>query len=192
MKVATPLFCALLLCVIFTSCKKETKPQKPELAEQLPEATQTGAFTFGCLLDGEVWLPKHYSNSIINHPTVLGSIWNNLDKNLTIYAKRRGNQQTFPKEDIAVYNYVANYPDTLFLSNSVNGSGATYEYQENDNDYVRYISEVGVNSWLLLTKLDSTTHQYRVASGLFSADLVNENDEKDTVKIRNGRFDVRF
>ncbi|MGH2649337.1 MAG: hypothetical protein ACRDE8_17285, partial [Ginsengibacter sp.] len=50
----------LLVSLIFISltageCKKH-KPGNP--VDQLPPATQTGANTFGCLINGEVFLPK--------------------------------------------------------------------------------------------------------------------------------------
>ncbi|MEO6837649.1 MAG: hypothetical protein ABI185_04635 [Ginsengibacter sp.] len=38
-----------------SKCKKD-KPINP--VDQLPPATQSGANTFGCLIDGKVFLPK--------------------------------------------------------------------------------------------------------------------------------------
>jgi len=43
----------IILPLLALQCNKD-----PEPIEQLPEATQTGKNTFGCLVDGEVWLPK--------------------------------------------------------------------------------------------------------------------------------------
>ena len=52
-KILTP-FLAILL--IAASCKKtKTESESPD---QLPPITQTGANTFGCLINGNVWLPK--------------------------------------------------------------------------------------------------------------------------------------
>ena len=44
----------ILICICpFWSCKKHTsKPSNP--VDKLPAATQTGANTFGCLVNGEV------------------------------------------------------------------------------------------------------------------------------------------
>ncbi len=39
------------------ACKKDAAPAP---AEQLPPATQTGAGTFGCLLNGQPWTPSGY------------------------------------------------------------------------------------------------------------------------------------
>jgi hypothetical protein len=55
MKIITMLlFCATLLA---TSCKKDDD-QANNPIDALPPATQVGAQTFGCLVDGEVFLPK--------------------------------------------------------------------------------------------------------------------------------------
>ena len=51
----------LALCSIFASCKKEKTATNP--ADQLPPATQTGANTFGCLVNGKVYIPKGYSGN---------------------------------------------------------------------------------------------------------------------------------
>ena len=57
-KLPTPLLLAALLGL--SQCKKHD----PESA--LPPATQTGASTFGCLVNGQAWTPKgnnSYSNA---------------------------------------------------------------------------------------------------------------------------------
>ncbi|CAD0001286.1 hypothetical protein [Flavobacterium salmonis] len=55
------LFTALF---ILTSCDKDKDDDKPtNPIDQLPPVTQTGANTFGCLLDGEVFKPGITSNS---------------------------------------------------------------------------------------------------------------------------------
>nr|WP_315258202.1 hypothetical protein [uncultured Flavobacterium sp.] len=54
----------LLLTIALTlSCcdKDDDKPKNP--IDQLPPATQIGANTFGCLLDGEVFKPGLTNNS---------------------------------------------------------------------------------------------------------------------------------
>ena len=50
MKTKLPLFLALLLLTQCSKCKDDVTP-----AEQLPPATQTGANTFGCLVNGQAW-----------------------------------------------------------------------------------------------------------------------------------------
>lgn len=57
---------ALFLLLITTlSCHNDDDDNPPvDPVDQLPEATQTGAGTFGCLLDGEVFLPGNTPNNL--------------------------------------------------------------------------------------------------------------------------------
>ena len=43
--------------------------------------------------------------------------------------------------------------------------------------------------WLHIAYLDTINH---IASGTFEFDAVNKNNNKDTVRIRDGRFDAKF
>ena len=54
------------------SCKKN-KPQKTEL-EKLPPVTQTGANTFGCLINGKAFTPKGYSGTGTPNPKIIFDI----------------------------------------------------------------------------------------------------------------------
>jgi len=49
---------ALLILCSFPGCGVLPTPK-----EVLPTATQTGANTFGCLVNGKVWLPKGYNGT---------------------------------------------------------------------------------------------------------------------------------
>ena len=53
----------MLLCA--ASCKKDNKNE-----DQLPPATQTGANTFGCLVNGKVFVPKGYGSTGRPNPHV--------------------------------------------------------------------------------------------------------------------------
>ena len=48
-------FVLLIICCVI-SCKKD-KSSPPSSKPILPAETQVGKNTFGCLLNGEVWLP---------------------------------------------------------------------------------------------------------------------------------------
>lgn len=66
---------ACLTMFIGAGCKKN-KP-KTEL-EKLPPITQTGANTFGCLVNGRTWIPKGFDGKpnffVIVDPTFNGGI----------------------------------------------------------------------------------------------------------------------
>jgi len=51
-----PLYLCLLLLTQCSKCKNDPTPADP--TGQLPPATQAGANTFGCLLDGQPWTPS--------------------------------------------------------------------------------------------------------------------------------------
>lgn len=62
-----PLKLALLLfflTITISCCNKDDDNPPPDPVGQLPPATQTGAGTFGCLLDGEVFLPGNTPNNL--------------------------------------------------------------------------------------------------------------------------------
>ncbi len=55
----------LLLLTLFTlSCCKNDDDTPTNPIDQLPPATQVGANTFGCLLDGQAFLPAYGSNPL--------------------------------------------------------------------------------------------------------------------------------
>ena len=54
----------LIISTFFACCTKDDNPTPaPTPISQLPQATQTGLNTFGCLLDGEVFIPGITNNS---------------------------------------------------------------------------------------------------------------------------------
>lgn len=60
-------FHAILLLLILTSFAT-CKNHKDNPVDQLPPATQTGANTFGCLVNGKVYIPKGYNGTGTPNP----------------------------------------------------------------------------------------------------------------------------
>ncbi len=180
-----------ILLTAFSCGKKKKDP------ESLPAITQTGKGTFGCLIDGELWWPRHYSNSFMA-PRVLSTMyeWNKENERiLTINANYRGRNDNYPKEYL---NMVINtdaieekvYLDVSFLGDSLARSGTIYTAMDyRGGPCSTYRSILGDNSWVLFSRFDTTAH---IAAGTFSLNLLNMEDEMDTVKIRDGRFDLYF
>ena len=56
----------IALCSIFTACKKVKEP--PTELSKLPPATQTGANTFGCLVNGKAWVAQTDCKYLCNSP----------------------------------------------------------------------------------------------------------------------------
>ena len=53
----------LLFVTFFLSCCNNDDDKPIAEIDKLPPATQTGANTFGCLLDGKAFLPGNYPNA---------------------------------------------------------------------------------------------------------------------------------
>ena len=68
------LYAALLLLTQCSKCKNDPTPADPAAA--LPPATQTGAGTLGCLVNGQPWTPQgnngSSNNNIYYDPTYRG------------------------------------------------------------------------------------------------------------------------
>ncbi len=168
----------LLITVIsFAGCSKEDVKPKTEL-EKLPAATQTGANTVGCLLDGKAFLPGNYSNSTICFYQFVGGNYyfavslNNRDVDnniigldLGLNAKKLMQGETYQLLDYAPNNASASYIYGLIESTT--------------ND---------VNTGeLTITNLDEVNH---IVSGTFWFDV--EDTYGVVHQIREGRFDFQY
>ena len=140
-------------------CEKEDANKK----EELPEETQSGKQTFGCLVNGEVWLPR------ANFPY----------SGLTTTIQYDILSLTAGKSNETIHMGVRN----------LTGIG---EYQLNiDGQNVYYVK--GENSFICTAgKLTITTFNKtnQIISGRFY--FTAKNTIGDSVEIKDGRFDVRY
>ncbi|MCT4601851.1 MAG: hypothetical protein N4A59_02950 [Marinifilum sp.] len=151
--------------------------------KELPSITQSGKDTFGCLVDGELWLPKgrllYNSEYSIKHEPYMDTIY------IDIYASNEGNSGfrfSIPREFIKI-------GENKIKKEIGRGSGIRYHIKGKPH----YFTEESVGK-LVITSLDTITNNvnvtpYRITSGTFWFDLFNEDGEK--VEVREGRFDLR-
>ena len=168
----TKILILLLLPLLALRCNND--PEQVEPIEQLPEATQTGANTFGCLIDGEAYLPE----GNFNKPATSASHGNG-----TLFI-----QTNNVKDDISLNFYIHDDVDKVEL----------IELKKVESPWKSISLIIGNESYniddslhvgeLNLTRLDTIDG---VFSGTFWFDAVNDNDPNDVVHIRNGRFDLR-
>lgn len=167
----------LSACFVFFvtgCCKNDEEPQ-------LPPITQIGADTFGCLVDGNIWLPR----SIISFPSppkVFADLRRTDALRIYEFGAGQGHASSFyfginedslkegriniPVDefnDIGLYFFSKKYEGALFVWNKE------------------------LQGELIITRLDTST---RILSGTFWFDAVNTHN--DTVKIRDGRFDLKI
>jgi hypothetical protein len=173
----------LLITTFLACCNKDDNPIPTNPVNQLPPATQTGANTFGCLLDGEVFKPGLTNNSYnCFYQLVDGEYFfvvgasnqkNGILKSITIGTEKKS----------------ISLGETLNLFERINGNAYGAYYRGNSNtgtDELLYTSQINTGE-LKITKLDFTNN---IVSGTFWFDV---KDNKGVIhQIRNGRFDMQF
>jgi len=165
-----------LLCA--ASCKKENKNE-----DQLPPATQTGANTFGCLVNGKVFIPKGLSGT--------GS------------QNYRGVYEIFtgrPYLKLIAAQYINNdFQGEMYFSIDSFYTIGTYPLRRNKNRIVyggKFFNSCGISGF------DTSTYQFGqyniikhdvilgIFAGTFSGKIKPTNC--DTINITEGRFDIKL
>ncbi len=170
----------LLIITTFTlsCCNKDDDQPKTEL-DKLPPATQTGANTFGCLLDGQAFIPSGGTNPLdCVYQFVNGGYY------FALQGNKRDSENNLFRISIGTIN----------LQIAQNN---TYQLLENqDGNSVGRFSVNGLPSFtssnytggLKITKLDQTN---QIVSGTFWFDVLHPVTNQ-VVKIRDGRFDMQY
>lgn len=180
------LFVALsCICIsISTSCLKEkTEPPIIDNTPKLPEATHIGANTFGCYINGELFVAESnkwssviptycsYDNISPNELRVQGSRLNdtvrdNIQFGCYIFDTQKYNMDVITDNDIGYITYVNT---TL-----------------NCMDYYHDLNNIGTVS---ITYLDTIN---RIIAGNFKMDVINKCNESLKLHITNGVFDLKY
>lgn len=189
-----PRFILGLTVLLLTQCSKckrdDPTPSSP--ASQLPAPTQTGAGTFGCLLNGQSWTPSgggalSIPNLYITYdPTYKGG-------NLAITAYRVLGSTT-KKQYIGIggdgINQAGTYPLVTFeLNPTAPLRVASFSDGSKTSPCNEYLNNPGTKATgkLILTRLDK---QQGIVSGTFEFTLTQPGC--DTIKVTQGRFDYKL
>jgi hypothetical protein len=184
MKLLRSLCIACLFCMLTAvSCNKDKNN------DNLPPETQSGAGTFGCKIDGKVWVPKGsdgYSGQNIKafyqyiYPSPIGYVFNikatNYDKN--------------PIESIVLSADSLKLTQGMILNlasgeKGVSGKGRFYTTGITyDTEFTT--SEI-VKGELLLNKFDEVN---LIVSGVFWFDAVD--NQGTIIHVTEGRFDKNY
>jgi hypothetical protein len=173
----------ILLLAILASCHRSSDDSTVSELDKLPAATQSGANTAGCYINGKLLIPKNGSQAIggspaygLNISTTYGSFSlniknfkeniflhlfiNNLDINKSKYFLKQSDGESFePHNSVESQAY-------LFFDNKV--------YLSSDDCGEIYISK----------------NTYPIISGVFNATLYNKNNPTEKIQITDGRFDI--
>lgn len=176
-------FCFILLLAFTGVCCSCQKDDDSDLSpiEQLPPQTTVGANTAGCLVNGEVLIPKGNANQTIlrcqyalrngEYFFILG-IANNeseFSKSIVLRAEK------FKLEEGKSYKFLEK-PEELWAEHSI--ESGLINYYDTDLDH---------SGILFITRLDE---EQRIISGTFSFTAIN--DQGETVEITDGRFDMHY
>ena len=166
-----------LLCL--AACKKDNY--------SLPPETQNGANTFGCKIDGKVWVPK-------------GTDYNS-GQNVTAYYQHIYSGQEGFVFRVSATNYEKKPLEyfSIVLDSSKIQTGISYTIRNGYKGefYAAYwIGSSQAKSFYVKEPLKGSIvfHKFdennKIASGLFEFDAVNSYGE--LIHVTEGRFDVKF
>lgn len=160
----------ILLLPLFSliGCEDDDDNTPTNPIDQLPPATQTGANTFGCLINGE---PMAITNSL-NMTAIYqgGGIYFGGGGAYMIVLDPFAINISYEFMDIGEGTARAKYTKEI-----QEGVFCFYEYGDTYEGFVRF------------SKIDTTNY---IISGTFELSTVN--DDCETVHITNGRFDMRY
>ena len=168
----------LLTTFALSCCNKDDDDQPKTELEKLPPATQTGANTFGCLLDGKAFLPGNGQNTLdcvyqfVNDEYYFALQGNNEINNFSVLIGLSTNAKHIEQNNTYALN--GNIPFNAYGTYALNGMFST-------TDGTTYTGE------LTITKLDDINH---IVSGTFWFDIVDF--QGNSHQIREGRFDMQY
>jgi len=181
-----------VVALLVIACKEEPPPAEPD-PDVLPSATENGANTFGCKINGdEVWLAKYGDTSNTNisveatYDTTGGAgklfisavredlTWGNFER---IEIHGSSITQDPLQDDIAYYMTVEHAKIYGF-----------YNFAP-EADCGHYYHDMGAPGNLTITYLDTIS---QVISGTFDMILVNNDCETTNFAITDGVFDLSY
>ena len=161
-------------------CRKHKNNLETELAK-LPPATQAGANTFGCLVNGKAWTPKGWDGRQPNFFVIVDPGY-------------------FGNLHIRTYRYIDNKRESLSIFCYDIANSRTYVINGATRLFINYRSEVSncyflqdsinyVSGFLKISRYDL---QSGIVSGEFKCMLFDKSIACDTIKITHGRFDYKL
>jgi len=186
-----PVFQALFILgfiACLTSCYKEPLPKdKPGGIDftVLPAITQNGENTFGCKVNGEIWIPQiplwdptaNDKSALLNEKNNTGI--GNIRCNIIDGTRFESMQVIFgPTYFITGRYYITGNSSTNITFNP-GDLNPRYEVQVRDS----------LSNWIEVSSIDTLRN---IASGIFQCTLYNPNNSNDKKVITEGRFDMYY
>ena len=187
----------LVLFLMLLGCSSDSNPE-----DGLPKETQTGANTFGCLIDGKLYKPRCEEPSIV-FPQWGMSLWGGIP-NVFDYNEievRDLKSKNYFEMLIHIDELHANGIGEFIINESngesnVDGLNQTYlhciVYDKKNSGYKKYVSyeNSGIITISRYSQGSNNPLTGAIFSGVFSGKLKNINDPDDEIEITKGRFDI--
>ncbi len=171
-----PIAAILLLPLLISSCQQPdsyiTPVGPPPCDTCLPPITTTGPTSFGCRVNGKVWLPKDvwwYT------PRIKADYY---DSNLFIGTENSGGEKIGFNIEVASEGLNVVFPDSDYKTS------AGYSKFENGTLQFNFEAEPISHGQIKLLRCDIDSGKY---AGTFEFDVYSK-DFKDTIHITDGRF----
>jgi hypothetical protein len=171
-----------ILC-LSTSCNKDD-----DLLNDLPKATQTGANTFGCLVNGEPWVAEIGLGIFTPSLRKIDMVYDETDTGLFNNNNWGVRSKRVTKDSINEgFVFTANnFDNPVFLNRNDNKLIATFR-SINLTPSVYYLDTLQVYT-IEITNLDTMKN---ICSGVFDFYVLSA-DKSDTLHITDGRFDGSY
>jgi hypothetical protein len=181
---------------ILSGCKKDNSTDPIEVTtisgDQLPAITQSGANSFGCMINGNVWIPKGSDGNLENAKLIVDPNFSNGNFTFLLYKIYDGfkDRMTLSSDSIKnVGTYIINTNTRAKFIFGKSKSDGSFLYCDVDN------SNIGgnpnqINGFIKITRYDLVN---KIFSGEFEITFNNNScGYGNPVKITNGRFDYKL
>lgn len=181
----------MIICFVLTGCH----PQKDEFKPTLPPITQSGENTFGCYVNGNLFIPRDGSGTI---PPDKGlrfsgaSTGNYNEIRIVDYVDRNGGIMNIHIQDLiengeGIYTInESNCQWGLDANPNINIMVRWFDHDSQTSKFYCSIENTGV---LEISRYDPDNF---IVSGTFSCKVINRDDPSEIIEITEGRFDIKW
>ena len=174
---------ALLPVLLATACADDDlQPRRNETdleaLDRLVPITQSGAGTFGCLLNGELWIPE--GGFVENYIDALASTTNPNNITITVHKRPVSDERDHIMTIGSIF--IVENKSPLDPNSGWFDKNAPGECKDLDVDVMQ-------DNYLLVQFHDTTD---KIISGKFEAVMVNSDCPQDTARVTEGRFDLPY
>ncbi|GAA0874935.1 hypothetical protein GCM10009118_13430 [Wandonia haliotis] len=182
------IFFSVLLFLIgagVLSCKKEVADPDSSNPNVLPPLTHEGKNTFGCKVNGEVWVAQ-MPFSVGGASEIETEYYPDLAGVQIVARKKDEDKNIFERLTIVISGF--NGENSYLVETMNNELGGFSDFNDNYDCWKYFYHD----SLIRNVKVSYFSSSSRIISGTFEMDLVNPSCPGDTIKIREGRFDCSY